>query len=272
MIEINLIPDVKRELLRAQAWRSLIVAVSGLISAGAIALAVITFGTVISTNGIISSNEGSIKEKFAKIAQVQDAEATVTLQNQLSEISAIRNASPNTSRILNQILYSVRPSGDNEVSYTVVDYETETRIMTIEGETSNQFKSVEALKKTIAETEIYYRTKTSSLACNDKTLSAEDAEEDEKHGLCLKASLIEEGTTVDILEHTSGEDSDGRMVVRYRVQFTLNPLALRFSSKNLGVKSPSKKDVTDSRTEIPDDIFKNSSTDNKQEEIQEGAQ
>ena len=255
MIEINLIPDVKNELLRAQSWRSFIVFIATIVSIGSIALVFVAVSFYFGQNLVISNNDKAIKDEFADILAIQDVEKTATLQNQLSEIQDVRNASPNTSRILNQILYSVRPTGSNEVKYTSVDYETDSRILTIEGETSNQFKAVEALQKTIADTEIYYRTKTSTEVCNESKLTPE-AEIDEEKGACLKSTLIEEGTTVDILEHSSGEGDDGSRVVRYKVSFTLNPLALRFSSKSFGVKSPSRKDVTDSRTEIPDDIFK----------------
>ena len=58
-----------------------------------------------------------------------------------------------------------------------------------------------------------------------------------------------------ILEQSYGENEDGAKTTRFKVSFVLNSAALKFSTKGFVVKSPSRKDVTDSKTKIPDDIF-----------------
>lgn len=248
MIEINLIPDVKRELLKAQAWRSFIVFVCFAISVGAIALVVVVLGIMGGQALLIGNNDNSIKSDFAKIQGIQDVDKTTTLQNQLSEIENLRKASPNTSRILNQILVAIRPTGENGVDFTAINYEPETRLITLEGQTVNGSRAIDALQKTIRETVFIYSSKA------DKTCSEAEADNGEEN--CFKEKLIADSTTVDLVELSSGESEEGGQVARYKITFTLNPKALRFSTKNFAVKSPSKKDVTDSRTQIPDDIFK----------------
>lgn len=252
MIEINLIPDVKRELLRAQAWRSFIVFVAFLVGAGSIALVVLVLGVMGGQALLIGNNDKAIKEEFNKILAIQDVEKTTTLQNQLSEIEDLRKASPNMSRILNQIVYSVRPEGDNSVDYSSISYDLSSYTMTIEGRTPNQFKAVEALKKTIEDTSILFRDEYRE---DGATCSESDVEKTEETG-CRKESLIAEDNQVEVVEHSFDEDQDGNRVTRFKLNFKINPKALRYSSKNLAVKSPSKKDATDSRMEIPDDIFK----------------
>lgn len=250
MIQINLIPDVKRELLRAQAWRSFIVFVSLAISAGAVGLVVLVLGIMGGQSLIIMNNDNSIKTEFQKIQNIEDVDKTTTLQNQLSEIEALRKASPNVSRILNQIIVAISPSGEgNEVEFSSVNYDPETRLMSVEGQTLNGAKAVEALQKTIRGTVILYNNKT-----EEKTCSEADTENPETG--CYKENLIADGTDADLVELSSGENDEGKTVARYKITMTLNPKVLRFSTKNLGIKSPSNGDVTDSRTQIPDNIFK----------------
>ena len=41
----------------------------------------------------------------------------------------------------------------------------------------------------------------------------------------------------------------------FNIKFTLNPAAMQFTAKDFAVKSPARKDVTDSKMAIPDNLF-----------------
>ena len=67
MIQINLIPDVKRDLLRAQLMRNLVIVISAVV-AGASALAVVMILGVIGTqNLLIGSKDKEIETKFSEL-------------------------------------------------------------------------------------------------------------------------------------------------------------------------------------------------------------
>ena len=84
MIEINLIPDVKREYLHAQRMRNGVISLSILVSiiaGAAVALLVVYVGTQ-SAREWLTDNE--IKDQYGKISSVKDANQIVTIQNQLA--------------------------------------------------------------------------------------------------------------------------------------------------------------------------------------------
>lgn len=249
MIEINLIPDVKRELLRVQALRNFIILASAGVSIAAIAIVVLISGTVfIAQPLLMSAKDGEIKDNFATLKDEPNIESTVTLQNQLNQIETLRTSSPNTSRILGQILVAIQPSGDNAVTYSGIDYAPETKTLSIEGESAGGFPALEAFRKTIAETRIIYRDSDKDKDCTLADLDNEDSG-------CTSESLAE--GDVQTLEQSLGDSSEtGGKVLRFKVSFVLADSALSFSSKDFAVIPPGKKDVTDSKTQIPDDIFK----------------
>ena len=90
MIEINLIPDVKQELIRAERVRSVVISVSIVVGLAAMAivaiLAVYVFGVQAVRSGL---DDQAIKDGGAKLAKVEDLSKILTIQNQLNKISAL---------------------------------------------------------------------------------------------------------------------------------------------------------------------------------------
>ena len=250
MIQINLIPDVKRDLLRAQAMRNLVIFASIVVTGVAAAAVVLTFLFIGGQNLLMDNKDKEIKTEFTKLTQIPDIDQVIILQNQLSEISKIRNASPNFSRLLIQVLTAIKTEGDNAVEFSGVGYDEATRTITIEGQTGatvpNGFAALEGFQKTIPETLIAYREDDGTCSINADGTATNDK--------CQVGDLAE-NKVVNVLEQSYGENEDGAKTTRFKVSFVLNSAALKFSTKGFVVKSPSRKDVTDSRTKIPDDIF-----------------
>lgn len=248
MIQINLIPDVKRDLLRAQAVRNWVIFLSTIIGAGSIALVVVTgmiFGGLALT---VSINEDNIKKNFETLSKTPDINETIIVQSQLNEIQKIRNAAPNTSRILGQVMESIKTTDENEVSFSAVSYDPSTKNLSIEGQTSKNYSALEGFKKTIKETKIFYREESKGQSCTvDQVEKAEDG--------CLSVDLTEDGD-IKTLESSYSENDEGQRVLRFKVSFLLNSVALNFSTKDFAIKSPNRKEVTDSKGVIRDDIFK----------------
>lgn len=248
MIEINLIPDVKAELLKAQSTRNFIIMVSSIISIAAIVIVVLISGTVfIAQPLIIGSKDGEIKNTFNSLKEKPNLTSTATLQNQLNQIDSLHSGSPVTSRILGQIGTAIQPGGDNAVSYSTIEYSPETNTLSIEGQAPSGYSALETFKKTIAETKIIYREESKGESCKSADLLSE------KTG-CKSENLTDEDVVTT--EQSFGDNEDGVKVLRFKISITLNEKVLDVATKDFSVLTPGRKDATDSKAQIPDDIFK----------------
>ena len=128
MIEINLIPNVKRELLKTRAMRNRVISVSFLIGGASIAAVVVLaviLGGQIAAEAVQNSG---IKDRNDKLMSVEDLNKVVTIQNQLSK--------------------------PNNVSFSNIKISPESKTITLEGSAVNGYSSLETLKKTILSTKI----------------------------------------------------------------------------------------------------------------------
>jgi len=230
MIEINLVPDVKQELIKARMIRSSVV--SGSIVATIIAVAIVAllaiyvFGvqTVRSTVA-----DDAIKKGGAQLASVEDLSKILTIQNQLTKINALNDAKAVDSRIFT-MLQAVLPPAPNNVQVSDVTVDAETKTITLEGQTGT-YPALEAFKKTIGAAHVRYK-------------DADGVQQD-----------IPLATNVSLTNISFGEDATGAKVLRFTVSFT-NAEEL-FSTK---VASPTivlinGGNVTDSYLGIPKSIF-----------------
>lgn len=253
MIEINLIPDVKSELLKAQATRNIAFFISFIVSSVAVGIVILLALTIVTQPVLIDMKNKEIETSFKKLEDYPDIESTVTLQNQLNEIKNLRLSSPNYSRLVGPIIVAIQPVGEHSVSYSNVDYSPETKTVSIEGETKGGFPALEAFLKTIRETRFAYRLEHKEAPCSISDIN------NETNG-CITESLSD--GDAQTLEQSLGDDSNnGGKTLRFKISFVLNSSVLSFNSKDFVVLPPGRKDVTDSKTQIPDDMFKARTTD-----------
>ena len=231
MIEINLIPSVKRDLLRARSIRNRVVSVSFLVGsasvAAVVALAVI-FGGQIAAEAV---QNGSIKDKGNKLSSITDLNKVVTIQNQLSKIT-----SQHDSKKINSRVFDVNPPAPNDISFSTVKLDPEAKTITLEGTAANGYSALETLKKTILKTKIK--------VTGDKSSEVSLAES------------VQDGNT------SFGENSEGKKVLQFSFSFNYPDELLGVSRDgSVSIVTPtSKVDVTDSRQSIPDSLFKKEAT------------
>src|SRR5690606_1647537 len=96
------------------------------------------------------------KEEYATLTSIPDLSELLTLQSQLNSISGQHDTKTVTSRIFS-ILDTVNPSGDQAVGYSAIRVSPEEKTISIEGSAPNGYGSVEALVKTINNTNIEYK-------------------------------------------------------------------------------------------------------------------
>jgi Tfp pilus assembly protein PilN len=230
MIEINLVPDVKQELIKAQRVRSTVISFSiliGFVSAGIVTLlAVYVFGFQTIRSGLADT---AIDDGYKKLSSIEDLSKTLTLQNQLTKISTLHADKKIDSRIFN-VLAAIIPPTPNDIKVSTLAIDATAGTIVIEGQAANSYAAVEVFKKTIEVAKVKF---------------TEDGETKE----VPLASNVSTGET------SYGEDSTGSKVLRFSMTFTYAPELFSPASTNLSVLISTNGNATDSYLGVPKSIF-----------------
>jgi hypothetical protein len=128
MIELNLLPDIKLEYIKAQRTRRLVLSISLLASAVAITLLVLLLGV----NGLqkkhLSDLNNDIKNDSSTLQREPNINQILTIQNQLESFSALHSAKPAVTRLFSY-LDQVTPAAVDINNFTT-DFTQNTAIIT----------------------------------------------------------------------------------------------------------------------------------------------
>lgn len=230
MIELNLIPDVKRELLRTKMIRNAVVSMAILIGMGSLAVVVVLgllFGGQLAAEAL---QDKGIADKNKSLSAVSDLDKTVTLQHQLRKISEQHGAKSINSRLIDAI-GAINPPEPNAVRFSSVSLDPEKKTIKVEGSAKNGYIALEILKKTITNTHLVIGTGESS----QKIALAQDL----MHG-----------------DTSFGEDTEGKKVLRFTFSFVYPDELFKNTRDSLLIEGPRGRiDVTDSRLGIPESLF-----------------
>lgn len=231
MIEINLIPNVKLEYLKANKQRRMVISISIITAIASVAIVVLlgfyAFG-VQSIAGVLADN--SIKSENEKLMNVEDLSKTLTIQKQLDGLSSQHDAKTVSSRLLDIISTTV-PTGKNAITIDKITLNTSEKLIEIEGQAPNGYEALEVFKKTIAQTKFGY------------------TEEGEVQPDVNIASTIIDG------ERRYGEDSEGKNVLRFALSFVYSEQLFSKTSDDGTVIAPNKQNATDSAKGVPRSLF-----------------
>lgn len=231
MIEINLVPDVKQELIKAQRIRSAVVTISilvGVISVAVVTLLAIYIFAVQTVRGSITDN--AIKQGSNELASVEDLSKVLTIQNQLTKISDLNSSKNIYSRIFG-LLSSIIPPSPNDVQISNLKIDSTSELITIEGQAPNSYAAVEVFRKTIEGAKVKYTDG------NNETQEVTLA------------------TSISTTNTSYGEDSSGTKVLRFTISFVYAPELFSIASKNASVIITTKGNATDSYLGVPKSIF-----------------
>ena len=235
MIEINLLPNVKRELLKTRAMRNRVISISFLVGGASIAAVVVLaliLGSQIAAEAV---QNGVIKDRNDKLMAVEDLNKVVTIQHQLTKINEQHSRKKLNSRIFD-VVTAVNPVAPNNVSFSDIKVNPESKTITLEGSAANGYSALETLKKTILNT----------------TVQTTDGDKSSEVSLTKE---IKDGDT------SFGENSEGKKVLQFSFSFEYaEELLAPANNGTVSVLTPTGKvDVTDSRQGIPDSLFKSNS-------------
>ena len=235
MIEINLLPNVKRELLKTRAMRNRVISISFLVGGASIAAVVVLaliFGSQIAAEAV---QGGVIKDRSDKLMAVEDLNKVVTIQHQLTKINEQHSGKKINSRVFD-VVTAVNPVAPNNVSFSDIKVNPESKTITLEGSAFNGYSALETLKKTILNTKV------------------QTTDGDKSSEISLTKE-IKDGDT------SFGENSEGKKVLQFSFSFEYaEELLAPANNGTVSILTPTGKvDVTDSRQGIPDSLFKSNS-------------
>jgi len=237
MIEINLVPDVKQELIKAQRVRSTVVTFSilvGIVSIAAVAiLAVYILGVQTVRGALLDEN---IKTSNSKLTGIEDLSKILTIQNQLTKITGLNDNKNIDSRIFDMLTVIIPPAPNNiQVSDLTIDSTANT--ITINGQAPNSYAAVEVFKKTLNGAKVQY------------------TDTDGKSQTATLASNISTSNT------SYGEDATGAKVLRFTLTFEYTPELFSPLSKDVSIIISTNGNATDSYLGVPTSIFADRATD-----------
>ena len=103
MIEINLLPDIKREYLRSQRVKHFFMLGSLVASGAAVALVVFVWLFTVSQNVHLGNLQKDIDAGLSELQSIEDLDKVVTVQNQLSAIEPLNDAKPEAALLFDYL-------------------------------------------------------------------------------------------------------------------------------------------------------------------------
>ena len=238
MIEINLIPDVKQELIKAQRIRSTVIKASITSGALVVALVAVLAIYIFAVQAVRGKITGDlIKTKGEELSQVEDLSKMLTIQNQLTKITGLNNSKKIDSRIFD-VLAAIIPSEPNFVQISSLNIDSTTNTISMDGQAKNSFPAVEIFKKTIESAIVSY---------SDANFDPQEVP---------LASNISTGNV------SYGEDASGNKVLRFSLSFVYPTELFSPISKDISINAASGN-VTDSYLGIPKSLFTSRAADIK---------
>lgn len=236
MIEINLVPDIKQELIKAQRVRASVISMAIIVGIGAVGVVVVLAIWVFAiqaARGIISDN--TIKNQSEQLSKVEDISNTLTIQNQLSKLSEMHNNKNIDSRLFD-ILTTINPSAPNTIAITNVSLDSSTTTITLEAQAVNGYPALDVFKKTINAT------------------TFEFTKDGEKQSVKLATGMSDS-------DRSYGEDASGSKVLRFTLSFTYPEELFAKTSQNATIVAPERTNVTDSFLGVPQSLFTQKASD-----------
>ena len=233
MIEINLVPDVKQQLIRAQQIRSAVVSIAIVVAIAAVGVVVLLLLYVGGQELRRSSLDNSIKTLSAEFEQTDDIERVLTIQRQLEVISNLNDSKLVSSRLFD-VLSAITNQGAVDVAISSLLLDEEAGTITINAQSESGYATLEQFEKTIKGSLLTYRE--------------EEGDSAEPQSI----TITNEVTTTD---PSFGEDAEGRRVLRFTVSFEYPEQLFSNTVRDVAVSTPGRANVTDSFVGLPQSLF-----------------
>lgn len=157
MIELNLLPDVKKEFIKAQRTRNTVISSSIIITIGAgILTALLVSYVYVAQPLLISAQTSNIKKSADTLKAIPDIDKYLTVQNQLNNLDKLHDGLYVYSRAFTY-LQQLNPSAPNNVAFSTVTFDKELKTLEIQGVARN-FQGLNVFKNTLENASLSYKT------------------------------------------------------------------------------------------------------------------
>ena len=235
MITLNLLPDVKIEYLRTRQVKAKVISIATLVTIVAVGLVVLVAGWVYGGQTIQKSYlSGEIKKHSEELRALPDIDKYLTIQNQLSNITALHDNKNDFSRLLT-FLPLLNPAAPHNITLTNIDLASSAdagNSLAFQGE-AKDYTGLNTFRDTLINAKVRYDGKTEKLF---ETVS-------------VTSSSLELGSSVQVL-------------VVFNISTTYNPNAFIYSAKDASVIVP--QITTTQSTQATPDVFGKSSIQKEQ--------
>lgn len=229
MIELNLLPDVKKEFINAQRTRNTVISVSILVTIAAGIVTLLLAATVYGGQvAVMAAQTQSIQKKKAELGNKPEIDKYLTVQNQLKNIDSLHSSKPLYSQAFNY-LQALNPAAPNNVALTNLEIRAEDSKMEMTGTVRN-FEALTIFKTTLESAKLNYTTRGS----------------DEKQSTKLFDSIS--------LMDASLKSTDNGSLVSFTMQLFYPPAIFDAATQNAVIDVP-KEITSDSGRNAPKELF-----------------
>jgi hypothetical protein len=156
MIQLNLLPDLKKEFLKAQKVKGLVISVSILVTLGAIGLSALLFVYVTFVQQLqVSLASDDITRKMQQLKDIPDVDKYLTIQNQLQNLPSLHEGKGMHSRLFS-FLNVLNPGDPNDVTLGNLQLITGESAIILTGTTAT-FESLNVFVDTLKNAQITYQ-------------------------------------------------------------------------------------------------------------------
>ncbi len=293
MISLNLLPDVKKDLLRVRRERNLVVSISVVVvgaSIGVLLLLSGTLGVLVATKALMENGIKNDEQTIKQAQKKKQLDKYITIQNQLKQIGKLKSDQQVYSRLMDY-LTQLNPAAPNNVQISSAKIEAlagssgdtsssssssasaDGITMTIEGKTTN-FSALDVYKNTLSKAQLSYEVEeedtssdSESSANSDGTYSKEtssdsdssdsDSQSKKKKKSATKKKAMKENlvTAVNVKDSSlSAGGSQSEALVSFTLTVTFNDSAFSPKSTNIKLEVP-KETTSDGDRNAPKETF-----------------
>lgn len=157
MIQLNLLPDLKKEYIKAQKTKSTVIGVSILVTIGALGLSALLFVYVTFLQQIqINMATDDIAKKESQLQSVNGIDKYLTIQAQLAALPDLHNNKGSYDRLFTY-LGVINPSAPNNVAINNLQLITDERAMILTG-TTQSFETLNVFVDTLKNAQINFKS------------------------------------------------------------------------------------------------------------------
>ncbi len=293
MISLNLLPDVKKDLLRVRRERNLVVSISVVVvgaSIGVLLLLSGTLGVLVATKALMENGIKNDEQTIKQAQKKKQLDKYITIQNQLKQIGKLKSdqqvysrlmdyltqlnpAAPNNVQISSAMIEAPAGSSGSTSSSSSSSASADGITMTIEGKTTN-FSALDVYKNTLSKAQLSYEVEeedtssdSESSANSDGTYSKEtssdsdssdsDSQSKKKKKSATKKKAMKENlvTAVNVKDSSlSAGGSQNEALVSFTLTVTFNDSAFSPKSTNIKLEVP-KETTSDGDRNAPKETF-----------------